>query len=54
MNKTKAKGLIKKLLEIKYDIGAVEEYLMFENLLSYCYDYIDITINELKKRYNIK
>ena len=54
MNKTKAKGLIKKLEEINKLLFEVNRELKFENLLSYTFDYTDITINDLKKRYNIK
>ena len=54
MNKTKAKGLIKKLDEIDDLLCEVDGELNFENLLSYAFDYTSITRNDLKKRYNIK
>lgn len=54
MNKTKAKGLIKKLNEINKLIGEVIRELPFENILALAWDYTGITISELKKRYNIK
>ena len=53
MNKTKAKGLIKKLVQIEELVNEIENELNFENLLRYIYDYTRITINELKKRYHI-
>ena len=54
MNKTKAKGLIKKLQQIEVLVGEIQNELNFENLLGYIYDYTGITINELRKRYHIK
>ncbi len=54
MNKTKAKGLIKKLREIDGLVAKVENELNFENLLSYIYDYTGITRNDLRKKYHIK
>ncbi len=54
MNKTKAKGLIKKLREIDGLVSEVENELNFENLLSYIYDYTGITRDELRKKYHIK
>lgn len=56
MNKTKAKGIIKKLNQVGTLIGEIREQLRlegFDNMLSYTYDYIDITRDELKKKYNI-
>ena len=41
--------MIDKLKKIKVLISEVEDQLYFENMLSYCYDYIDITIRELEK-----
>lgn len=54
MNKTKAKGLIKKLREINGLVAEVENELNFENLLGLIYDYTGITITDLRKRYHIK
>jgi len=54
MNKTKAKGLIKKLREIDDLVAKVQNELDFENLLSYIYDYTGITRSDLRKRYHIK
>ena len=54
MNKTKAKGLIKKLNEVDKLIAEIQKELNFENLLWYALDYTSITKDDLKKRYNIK
>ena len=54
MNKTKAKGLIKKLDQINELLWEVEKELNFENILHYASDYTCITISDLKKRYHIK
>lgn len=56
MNKTKAKGIIKKLKEINKLVSQVVSQLHlenFNNILSYVYDYTEITISDLKKVYNI-
>lgn len=54
MNKTKAKGLIKKLDKIDELIWEVKKELNFENLLRYALDYTSVTKDDLKKRYHIK
>ncbi len=54
MNKTKAKGLIKKLEQINQLTYKIENELNFENILGHIYDYVEITIMELKQRYHIK
>ena len=54
MNKTKAKGLIKKLREIDDLVAEVDKELNFEHLLHYIYDYTSITRDELRKKYHIK
>jgi len=54
MNKTKAKGLIKKLNQIDELIWEIKKELDFENLLGYALDYTSITEDDLKERFNIK
>ena len=54
MNKTKAKGLIKKLRKIDGLVGEVIEELNYDHLLYYVYDYTGITRDELRKKYHIK
>ena len=57
MNKTKAKGLIKKLNQahgILHDVDVELTKIKFEHLLRYAYDDIEITIDDLKEMYHIK
>lgn len=54
MNKTKAKGLIKKLDQIDELVREINNDLIYENLLGYIFDYTRITRNDLKIRYHIK
>jgi len=57
MNKTKAKGLIKTLVEANTLVAEVIYHLRenkIDNLLGFVFDYTGIAIDDLKKRYNIK
>ena len=54
MNKTKARGLVEKLNQAAKLIHEVNKELKFENILEISFDYIEITIDDLRKRYHIK